>query len=631
MLDYKLPIGKISLTNFASSGITTINNRYETININANSHNYQLGYSKSTLNMMTNTLGFDGQLPIFHADIKLSHSYSENKRPDDWEANFYQTPAGINQFANKKNLDPKTVAAAVYTKAGKTKLNTISTNDNMAQERALTFSLDLDRPINFSKKVTSVIKFGGKYRIQRRSYESEVYGTNATLVSPSAQGATRMIIDEFGVPTNDPTAIPLSFFVDENFDYGELFGGDYEMHHPMDFGMISDLVDFCQDNVDEFAKVGGKEAFARNNFLSVTNNYSGDETLTAGYLMATINVGQKLTIIPGIRYQNLRTKYSGTRGQQTPLSYLNYNHDTDTTVTVNHPFWLPNLNIRYKPLSWFDVRLSYSQTISYPDFNTIIPRIDASMGADVAWNNYELKPSRSKNYDLYFSFFKNAFGLFTVGGFWKQIDDLIYPWRFSVPGTEAAPYYLTNKTPSPQITYNISTYVNNPFVTNNYGVEFDWQTHFWYLPDPLKGLVFNVNYTHVHSEAKYPYVRAGAVTSANVDTSFTDRLIDQPNHIVNLSLGYDYKGFSIRVSMLYQDDVFTGPSQWPQLRSSTASYKRWDLSVKQNLPWWGIQIYGDVNNLNGAQDMSVLQMYPKIPRTMEKYGMTADIGFRFQI
>ena len=637
VLDYKLPEGKVSLTNFASTSTTEIQNRNEVFDINAgsgakNQHVYSLASSKSTLNTFSNALNIEKQLPIFHANLKLSHSYSETDNPDDWIATFRQSPANISQFENIINLDPSDVTAAAYTDSSRARLNTISTNDNFAQERAYTASLDLEMPLILSDKITSVIKFGGKYRQQKRSYTSEVYGTNATFMSPSARGAAMMIVEQFGISDNPwDTNIPLSFFLDENFDYGEFLDGDFDMHNPMYYDLVSHLVDFCQENVDEFADAGSAEAYAINNYLSATNNYSGKEILTAFYAMATINIGPQITIIPGIRYQKLKTTYSGTRGQQTALSYQNYDHSTDTTVTVTHPFWLPNLNIRYKPFEWFDVRLSYSNTISYPDFNAIIPRIDVTTAAALAWNNYALEPSRSKNYDVYFSFSENTLGLFTIGGFLKKIKNLIYPWTFSKAGLEAAPYYLTNKNPAAHLTYNISTYINNPYVIDNWGFEFDWQTSFWYLPDPFKGLVLNVNYTNVHSKAEYPFVYAGATSATDIDTSFTDRLLHQPNHIVNIAVGYDYKGFSIRVSMLYQDDVFAGVSQWPQLRSSTAAYTRWDLSVKQNLPWFGLQLFGDLNNLNNEKDSNVLQMYPNIPRSMEMYGMTADIGLRWQL
>ena len=45
---------------------------------------------------------------------------------------------------------------------------------------------------------------------------------------------------------------------------------------------------------------------------------------------------------------------------------------------------------------------------------------------------------------------------------------------------------------------------NNPFPVSLKGMEFDWQTRFWYLPGPLRGLVLNANYTVTESEVQYP-------------------------------------------------------------------------------------------------------------------------------
>ena len=84
--------------------------------------------------------------------------------------------------------------------------------------------------------------------------------------------------------------------------------------------------------------------------------------------------------------------------------------------------------------------------------------------------------------------------------------------------------------------------------------------------------------------------------------------------------------------MLYQADIFTIPNQYAQSRASTSAYRRWDVSFKQKLPFVeGLQLYGNVNNLNGARDQSILQMYSNIPTSMQEYGMTADLGLRWQL
>jgi TonB-dependent receptor len=637
-LDYRLPEGKVSLTNFIGSGITEEQNRREGISVGGslvtgfNRRTYSMIFARSEVAMMTNTLRLDQQLPLVHMDASLSHTYSETKNPNDWSVNFLSTDAGINQLRFENNMDPRIVVTQSNTDPVRAKLNTLTHNNRFGKERALMASLDLDFPLDLIPAVTSVVKFGGKYRYQKRLYTNEQFGTNYTFTSPSATGAALMIIDHFKYAVSDPTNLPMSLFVDPDYSYGTFLNGDFTMSNPLNFNVSEELIRFCRAHTDEIALRGGQEGWARNNFQSITNNYSGEETLAAFYAMWTVKVGTDLTIIPGVRYQNLRTSYAGTRGNQTSQSYTLYDHSGDTTVTLDHPFWLPNLNIRYKPFSWFDVRLSYSNSISYPDFNTIIPRIDVSGQNIIAWNNYTLEPSRSKNYDVYLSFSENAIGLFTVGGFLKNIDNLIYPWTFVKRGLEAAPYYLTTKSPDPNASYTINTFKNNPYVVVTWGLEFDWQTHFWYLPEPLNGLILNVNYTHVTSKAEYPYTLFRTVGRVQqvIDTSYTDRLISQPDHIINLSLGYDYRDFSVRVSMLYQADIFTTPSQWSQLAASTAAYKRWDISFKQTLPWFGLQVYANVNNLNGAQDLSVLQMYPAIPTVRQAYGLTADIGLRWQ-
>ena len=83
--------------------------------------------------------------------------------------------------------------------------------------------------------------------------------------------------------------------------------------------------------------------------------------------------------------------------------------------------------------------------------------------------------------------------------------------------------------------------------------------------------MFNVNYTHIFSEASYPrselineYDIYGNLVQTITDTFYTTRLLNQPNDILNFALGYDYKGFSGRISMLYQDKIFKRPDFWTQ-------------------------------------------------------------------
>ncbi len=633
VLDYKLPEGKIKLSNFFSSGTTNSLSRYEDLDVLNNQHLFQSSNSKSTLNIITNAVGYEQQLPVFLVDAKISHTYSEVKNPNDWTVNFLQTDAGLGQFNNVADVNPEDIPKAANNNFEQAIINGIVTGKSFSKEQAATTSLDLKSNINFSGYISADIKFGGKFRYQSRLYENDLFNGGG-LQFGDAQYVNDLIINYFNLPV-PRYHISLPYFSDAGFSYGKFLDGKYNMVGPLDYGKLSALIELMKVHTQDIAsKPGAAQAYGHNDFESTSHNYSGIERQSAFYVMSVINFGSEITFIPGVRYQNLQTSYKGVRGIQNRLSYLTY-VNYDTTVTQNHGYWLPNFSLRIKPFSWFDIRLSFTKSLSYPDFIAITPRIDVSANNSISWNNFNLVPQRSTNYDIYLSFYENTIGLFTIGGFLKQINDLIYNWQFYKSGMNALPCFppgLVTSSTKPSGVYAINTYVNNSKRVDDYGMELDWQTHFWYLPGPLSGLVFNINYTHIFSKAEYPftYIKIAGRKTIYVDTTFTDRLLDQPDDIVNFSVGFDYEDFSIRLSMLYQTDIFTGVNFWPQLRSHTSTYKRWDLSAKQKLPWFGIEVFCNLNNINGASDISVIQGGGGVPLSEQQYGLTADVGLRVE-
>ncbi len=640
VLDYRLPEGKISFSNFFSTGSTDVQDRGQTFNIaGPNTQTYNFGYSNSTQNLITNALTVEHEIPLFHALLRLSHTYSETKDPDDWTVGFLQSPAGLAAFAGKSNVLPAQVNQAAIVDPSTTDLNSLLNTSSFSRERAYTASLDLDRTINVSDLVSAKVKFGGKYRYQTRSYTQDQY-TGQGLNIFSGQGVRNLIALHFPSTAGYYNAdqIPITPFEDPGFSYSGFLNGNYTMSLPMNYGMLAEMAHYARYGTDIIGLHG--LGYFHDPFYSTSYNYDGHEGQGAAYAMVTLNVGPDITIIPGVRYQDLNRTYTGRRGQQNNQSALGSGpyYSYDTTLTVDNGYWLPDILVRYKPVPWFDLRLSYSNTVSYPDYSAIIPRIDVPLtGSTITYNNYKLNPTHSTNYDAYASFYDNSIGLLTAGVFLKRITDLIYPWNFYVSDSAAAAYYppYLSSTP-PTGAYNVVTYVNDKYRIDDWGIEFDWQTHFWYLPHPFDGLVLNVNYTHIFSKAQYPITIREQIggfrgTVVYVDTSYTTRLLDQPDNIVNLSLGYDYEGFSIRVSMIYSADLFAGPNFWPQLRTTTSAYTRWDLSVKQNLPWFGLQLYGDLNNINATSDQAVINGGTMtVPQSQQSYGMTGDLGLRWR-
>jgi outer membrane receptor protein involved in Fe transport len=104
---------------------------------------------------------------------------------------------------------------------------------------------------------------------------------------------------------------------------------------------------------------------------------------------------------------------------------------------------------------------------------------------------------------------------------------------------------------------------------------------------------------------------------------------DQPAHIANVTLGYDYKGFSARLSYLYQTDKLTFISLEPIMDNFSGAYKRWDLTLQQKVGA-RYQVFANFNNLNNRKDENFRGYTLTNPAYVEYYGFTLDFGVRYK-
>jgi TonB-dependent receptor len=645
VMDYKLPEGKIALTNLFTTGKTNSQTYTQNYNVSGNYIFYQgSGAPKNAINEVTNILSLEQVIYSVKVNARLSHIYSDNSSPENWFASLQQNNPGINELDRKLHPQILSRYSADSTVIDDMVLNSISSSKSFNKQRNTEGALDLERNFVLSDIVSVTLKMGGMYRYTDRYYNhdegsGQLFGSDGRSVSFRQTLIQAMGLDQppYNLNPNGAKAFPYSIFADPSVDFGNFLHGDYSFNDKINFGMLSRVVDAARQFGEGVVAplTGGVRLYQPNQVESIRHDYTGNESRHAEYFMGNVKIGSDLTIIPGVRYQELKTTYSAARfygSAQRDNQYPIPIPHTDTTTVVKHGYWLPDAILLYGPFPWLKVRLAYTNTISYPDFNAIIPVLEIYSGS-VTWNNYALKPARAQNFDAQLSVFENSVGLFSVGGFLKRIDDMMFWMSTNISDLGKFPdlprdTLLRGKT--------LNTAYNNPNRVDVWGIEAEWQTHFWYLPDPFGGLVLNVNYTHIFSEAKYPLLKTVRVTSfpprppTYIDTSYSDRLLFQPNDVVNLSIGYDYKKFSILVSMIYQSQVFNGTDFWNARRSDKIKYLRWDISAKQGLPWFGLELYFDINNLNGEDDIYVVRG-SGYPTSQSNYGMTADLGLRWRI
>jgi TonB-dependent receptor len=633
VMDYTIPYGKIMFSNIYSMGNAQAQYYTENYSVTDRTYYTSTGEDENSITILSNILSFEQKFPKISLDGRISHSYSSNHTPYSASYSFNQ-PSVLSTIPDNINLlpedippysiDPATNKSRIdYTKSimQRADYNEVDTKD-----RRIEASANMEWFFNITEKMGGSLKFGGKYRYITRSFDQESFGGLMNL--GSGRAAKDALLEAIG-KTDDVGSmnyIPFSYFENSAFNHHEFLNGKYTMGSVVDAGLMRNSI-LAMNKVDAPVDM----TYGYTPYASTSYDYSGNENLYAGYLMAYLNFTKMVEFIPGFRYEYNNTGYAGARGRSPGVENANYNAK-DTTTVRNVGSFLPMIHLLIKPTKWFSFHLAYTHSLSRANFNILIPRRDIGLH-NVEQNFFNVLPEKSENWDLYLTFHQSKLGLFTAGGFTKRINDKIF-WTDSRVILDPSDYDLPPDTKYRKIVTQEN--LKEPVYVK--GFEFDWQSNFWYLPGILKGLVLNANYTHIYSEAKYPkttihsyYDSDFNLIQENIDTFYVDRMIDQPNDIVNLSMGFDYKNFSIRISMLYKADVFTAPDFNPELSSYTDDYLRWDLSSSYQLPWVkGLQVFLNITNLNAAKDV-VLIKGNGFQSSVEHYGRVVDFGIRWRL
>jgi outer membrane receptor protein involved in Fe transport len=248
---------------------------------------------------------------------------------------------------------------------------------------------------------------------------------------------------------------------------------------------------------------------------------------------------------------------------------------------------------------------------------------------------------------------KPKFGLFTVFGFYKVIDDLIFTMNDYRPnrndkivdGPDNLPERLISPDYyDPSFIETGSTHLpfNNTEKAYVKGLEFSWQTNFWYLPGLLRGLVLDINYSIIHSETKYPFFKnvvvdvdeSGFIPKKIFGHQYNTRkgpMIDQPESILNIILGWDYKGFSSRLSFRYQSKTVEGlDSRYSTFDRYYDTFSLIDLMLKQKISK-NVSGYVNLTNIGNHIDeyyFGKQEGRSALPTSAQFYGFRAQFGVR---
>lgn len=529
--------------------------------------------------------------------------------------------------------------------------------DQKLTDESYDFKLDYELSYALGNVITGKLQLGGKFhQLERTSDGTERYSDFQWGGSVARRQA---LLNTFPWITTDIAAfrgISAHNFVDASYDPGEFLNGRYDLGWTADINLLTDMQSEYNTGFDDSTGRYDNKYYIRG-VESYVCDYSASEKLTAGYIMTELNISNKLMILPGVRYEKNKTEYFAFHIRtNSGITGIDPNPDSVTTNRSNE-HWFPSLNIKYDVTNWANIKGAVYKSTSRPSFRQISPLvIYPTTGNFIRSNNPWLEPSTAWNYDLGFSIMKPKIGLFTVYGFYKEIQDLIFTMNDYKPSKKGliiggpddiddrilgAEYY-------DQFYLDVNGKTNLPYNNSEKayvkGLEFSWQTSFWYLPGFFRGFVLDINYSIIDTRTKYPYFEAvqvgvdssGFIPQPIYGQEYQSRkgpMEDQPESILNIILGWDFKGFSARVSYRHQTSTVESLDAYHSVFDSYYDdFSLIDVMLKQKVTE-NVSAFVNITNLGNHIDdyfYGEQEGKPALPTSSQYYGTRVQFGVRFK-
>ena len=623
-LDYNIKSGNISFYTFYSKTKRDIYSQSERYSPREyNDVRYYNNEKKIDLDILSFALRGNHNAGKLLLDWNLSTSITNNDKPLDAEMIFRDINAyaetsitnnNFNDWINGANKD--------YSEA---RLRQSSAATTSVNEKYYSAILNAKYPFNIGDNVSGFIKAGGKYTVLDRTNEYNYdYEPKYYLGGPILSDAIDRYPNQVFYTSNGLLATK-TFFYDFSPVNSSVFDGDYPFNLNFNRSYTHDWYNAQKDYYYHDRRKDVKD-------------YTAYETVGAGYLMAKMNLGKKFTFIAGLRMEHSDNKYGGKYSALSG-SYGEIGNVKDTTTYQKYTDYLPNFHLVYKPVDWLMIKAAAVKTIARPNFNYVSPAtlIDINTNTILA-GNPNLKHMEAWNYDLNISLFNTRYGLLSVGGFYKNIKNIFYIVQ---------DYFIANDSIADALgfpgrkNFYLTTYNNSP-EAEVYGFEVDLQTNLKMLPKPFNGIVLSANFSRIFSKStKYWYTTVDTtyrdpVTGMIITESYAvakQRSISVPGQvpfILNLSFGYDYKGFSGRISGVFQDSYLKIPGTQEIQDVYSWRFWRWDASFSQKINDH-LKAFLSFTNLNNQREESYIDENVNNPYRIQEYGMIIFLGLKAEL
>ena len=267
---------------------------------------------------------------------------------------------------------------------------------------------------------------------------------------------------------------------------------------------------FDEDNINE------------NNFqlletTRATDSYSATQKVHALYAMSEVDI-YKLNLSFGVRQEKSIQDVTTYDLFDPSNAAIKAGLETDDL--------LPAYALTYKFTPKHQLRMSYSETLSRPDFRELstAPYTDDELGSEVV-GNADLQGAVIKNIDSRFEYYPSPGESISVGFFYKKFTN---PIEVVIkPGAEG-----------------LRTFENARSATN-IGAEFDLRKRLHKISSRLRHFTVATNFSLIQSEIELD------PTNAGTQTSDKRPLQGQSPYVANFQLLHDYPSYQMNSALIY--------------------------------------------------------------------------------
>ncbi len=274
------------------------------------------------------------------------------------------------------------------------------------------------------------------------------------------------------------------------------------------------------------------------------NTYKGNLDVHAGYISAVWNIGEKWTLVPGLRAES----YS----QKVTYDVINIRPDDPGSRSIYENLFLPSLNVKYALNENSNLRFAFSKTASFPEFKEAAPFVYESVTQRVGGNPDLLGgldgngPTYSDiyNFDLKYEWFLKRGEIISVAAFAKTIEDPVNR-VVAADATGTQRYFRTGDQ------------------ADIYGIELEIRKDLLIDEDDNGVLSLGLNTAYTKTEQDLKDIPAGALNTFG--TSFdrdTDELEGASPFIINADINWspNFKTYKPKMTLAYSyfsDRIFS--------------------------------------------------------------------------